>query len=450
MYISRVRLENIRGFSGPRNVDLTLTRPDGTHAGWTVIAGRNGSGKTSLLRAMAISVSSVFTAPVLMPDLRDWVTVGQSEAIASSDIYADPDADSWTDGVERRPTTFAINRGWAVRRGEGATGRRLRQPESAASGPSPLTQHVLTENLGGWFCAAYGPFRRLIGGSAEAQRLMQAPNDQARMATLFNEDASLAEGVQWLVDQHLRSLEDKPGAGQVKQSALAVLADGLLPDKYRISKVDSDGLWVIRNGDQFPLREMSDGYRTVTALVVDLLKQLSDAYGSLPQETRAGTPTITSPGVVIIDEIDAHLHVSWQKRIGGWLKRHFPNIQFIVTTHSPYICQAADPGGLIRLPGPQEDEPPQVVEQALYERIVYGRGEDAVLSELFGLDSPYSEQADELRGRAIALESKVVTDQASEQEIGDYLELRRLLNSSPGTRAREVEARLEASEDDNA
>jgi predicted ATP-binding protein involved in virulence len=165
---------------------------------------------------------------------------------------------------------------------------------------------------------------------------------------------------------------------------------------------------------------------------------------------RDGTPTITSPGIVIIDEVDAHLHVSWQKRIGGWLKTHFPNIQFIVTTHSPYICQSADPGGLIRLPGPQEDEPPRVVEQALYDRIVFGSGEDAVLSELFGLDSPYSEQADELRSKAIALEGKVVTDRASEQEIEDYLELRRRLNSSPATRAREVEARLEASEDDEA
>jgi hypothetical protein len=325
------------------------------------------------------------------------------------------------------------------------------QPLPAASASRPFIGQLLTAGQFGWFCAAYGPFRRLIGGSAEAQRLMQAPDDLARMATLFiNEDASLAEGVRWLIDQHLRSLEDKPGAGQLKQSALAILADGLLPDKYQVSRVDSDGLWVVRNGDQFPLREMSDGYRTVAALVVDLMRQLGDAYGNLSFQMRNGTPTISSPGIVIIDEVDAHLHVSWQKRIGGWLKTHFPNIQFIVTTHSPYICQSADPGGLIRLPGPQEDEPPRVVEQALYDRIVFGSGEDAVLSELFGLDSPYSEQADELRGKAIALESKVVTDRASGQEVEDYLELRRRLNSSPATRAREVEARLEASEDDGA
>ena len=63
MYISRVRLQNIRGFSGRRNVDLTLTRPDGSHAGWTVLAGRNGSGKTSLLRAIALTVGGPESRP---------------------------------------------------------------------------------------------------------------------------------------------------------------------------------------------------------------------------------------------------------------------------------------------------------------------------------------------------------------------------------------------------
>ena len=66
------------------------------------------------------------------------------------------------------------------------------------------------------------------------------------------------------------------------------------------------------------------------------------------------------PGVVIIDEIDAHLHVSWQRRIGSWLTSHFPNIQFIVTTHSPYICRSADLGALIRLPGVDEEASPGI------------------------------------------------------------------------------------------
>jgi len=195
-------------------------------------------------------------------------------------------------------------------------------------------------------------------------------------------------------------------------------------------EVDSDGLWVTTRGHRFPLREMSDGYRSVAALVVDLIKQIHDCYGDLHFEVRDGVPMIAAPGVVIIDEVDAHLHVSWQRRIGGWLKAHFSAIQFIVTTHSPYICQAADPGGLVKLPGPNEDEPPRVVRQDLYDRVVYGSGDDAVLSELFGLEIPYSERAEELRRELVPLEMSVLAGEANDADIERYRKLRRLLNSS--------------------
>src|SRR6185437_12530905 len=91
MYISRARLGNIRGFSGRRNVDLILTRPDGSHAGWTVLAGRNGSGKTSLLRAIAVAVGGPTVAPNLMPDFRTWKTVGMPEARVQLEFVAAPE-----------------------------------------------------------------------------------------------------------------------------------------------------------------------------------------------------------------------------------------------------------------------------------------------------------------------------------------------------------------------
>ncbi|GAA1617946.1 hypothetical protein GCM10009828_052770 [Actinoplanes couchii] len=298
------------------------------------------------------------------------------------------------------------------------------------------------DNPVGWFCAGYGPFRRLAGGSGDAQRLMLSRGPAARMASLFHEDASLAEGVSWLIEQHLRSLERRAGADQLKAAALAVLGDGLLPDGYAIQDVDSDGLWVERDEHRFPLREMSDGYRTVAALVVDVLKQVYEAYGNLDVVQTDGVTTVIAPGVVIIDEVDAHLHVSWQKRIGGWLKQHFTRTQFIVTTHSPYICQAADERGLIRLPGPDENMPPQIVEQDLYERIVYGSGDDAVMSELFGLDTPYSERAVRLRRELVDLEASVITGRAAKPDVQRYEQLRDLLTSSPVARIDEIAARL--------
>jgi hypothetical protein len=441
MFISRVRLRNIRGFHDGRDVDLSLTRPDGSHAGWTVIAGRNGSGKTSLLRAVTLAVSGPAVTRNLVPDFEDWVTVNKEEATAEVQLRSDNEADRWS-GSLRTSKGFWASLKWTVDRSPELDFRRGIQPALSSPGRGNFpARGPWQDNPTGWFCAAYGPFRRLVGGSGEAQRLMLSPGPVARMASLFHEDASLTEGVGWLIEQHLRSLEGRPGARDLKETAIRVLSDGLLPDGYQIAGVDSDGLWVVNEGHRFPLREMSDGYRTVAALVVDLIKQINETFGSL-SVTQSGPPSITQPGVVIIDEVDAHLHVSWQKRIGGWLKEHFPNMQFIVTTHSPYICQAADEGGLIRLPGPDENEAPRVVDQNLYERIVFGSGDDAVLSELFGLDTPYSPRAEQMRRELVTLEVEVIAGRATAGQIDEYQRLKGRLSSSPVARTEEVAARL--------
>ncbi|MBP2331190.1 hypothetical protein JOF56_011575 [Kibdelosporangium banguiense] len=448
MYVSRVRLRNIKGFHGVREVDLDLRRPDGTYAGWTVLAGRNGSGKTSLLRGIALALGGPAVARNLVADFDNWISAGAPEAQAEVLVHFDS---AWEKFKSGRPpaTPFWAGLQWTAPDINGNVFQRPVQPSlgefnSSSKARTAARRGPWQDNPTGWFSAAYGPFRRLVGGTGDAQRLMLTSGPVARMASLFHEDASLAEGVSWLIEQHLRSLEKRPGAKQLKEGALSILGDGLLPDDYRIESVDSDGLWVNSDGRRFPLREMSDGYRTVVSLVVDLLKQMYEAYGELPlfDDLFAKTPVVTAPGVVIIDEVDAHLHVSWQKRIGAWLKSHFPAVQFIVTTHSPYICQAADPGGLIRLPGPDQPEAPEIVGTDLWERIVYGTGDDAVLSDLFGLDTAYSDKANALREELVSLEMLVLEGTANREQQTRYDELKSMLTSSPVTRVGEVARRL--------
>lgn len=445
MYVSRISVQDIKSFHGPRRVDLTLTRPDGSHAGWTVLAGRNGSGKTTLLRAMALALSGPAVARSLVPGFENWVTQGAKVGRLEIEIVRDARYDRFSQGKPPRGS-FKAGLVWgAHRRGAQPTLDELVYTKAhisiARRGP-------WADNPAGWFCAAYGPFRRMAGGSGEVQRLMLASGPVARQASLFHEDASLAEGVAWLIEQHLRALEGRQGARGLKAFALALLRDGLLPDGYRIIDVDSEGLWVERDGSRFPLREMSDGFRTVAALVVDILKQIHDTFGYDLWESdlwvaRGESLALLTPGIVIIDEIDAHLHVSWQRRIGPWLTAHFPRVQFIVTTHSPYICQAADPGGLIRLPGVNEEHPPEVVDQDLYERVVYGSGDDAVLSDLFGLDTPYSERAEQVRSEFVELEARIYDGNTSPESLARYKELKSLLTSSPTARLDEMTAHLQ-------
>ncbi|WP_404868625.1 AAA family ATPase [Kitasatospora griseola] len=445
MYVTRVQLRNIKGFSGKRAVDLPLAG----HSGWTVLAGRNSSGKSTMLQAIALALGGPGVARALVTDFTGWVTTGAKRGEVEVNVTHEPSVDGFVGPGNTPQREISLGLRW--------TPPSADQDHGARPVMDTLTPRIKNgprgpwaENPIGWFCAGYGPFRRLTGGSSEAQRLMLNQGPSGRLATLFHEDASLAEGVAWLIDLRLRMFEEGSpagGAGELLDLVLELLKDGLLPDRYQIQHVTADGLWVAEaggGGRRFPLKEMSDGYRTVAALVLDITRQLHHTYGSLTVSgTGSGGLAITSPGVVLIDEVDAHLHVTWQRKIGDWLQEHFPNIQFIVTSHSPYICQAADPEGLIRLPGVDEQQPAEVVDDDLYRRVVYGSGDDAVLSELFGLETPYSSRAEQRRRRLVALETKVYTETASAEEVAEYRSLGELLTSSLSSRVAEVSARLE-------
>ncbi|SDI79853.1 AAA family ATPase [Nonomuraea jiangxiensis] len=429
MYISKLVIQRVRGFSGPREVALGFDRPDGSYAGWTVLAGRNGSGKTTILQAIALGIVGDYF-------IRDWdVWSGRQkgeQARIGVTVIQDSEFDGGLDFGEQVFELRWDDEGhpYVPQRSTGSHGRR-QGVKALRFGPGE-----------GWFFAGYGPFRRLSPaafGHGESSRSAM----YAGLRTLFDQDVSLVEGVGWLIEQHLYRLEGRAGAAELLDVVLSLLTDGMLPDGHTVVRVDSDGLWLRRdNGAETPLRQMSEGYRTVTAVVVDIIRQMHLAYGSLRVTYQGDTPTLAYPGVILIDEIENHLHVGWQKRIGEWLTSHFPLVQFIVTTHSPYVCQTADPNGLIALPGPNEPKSAHVVDQNLYERVVFGSGDDAILTELFGVDSPYSTRAEDIRRHLGDLEDKVLNGSASEAEIEEYRELSKMLESSLSARVDEVSSRL--------
>ncbi|MEE2049427.1 AAA family ATPase [Nocardiopsis tropica] len=446
MYIERVRINGIRGFHGDRAADLTFPRPTDPLEGkgsWTVLAGRNGSGKTTLLRAIALGLVGPAYARNLVADFGSWISPGADTGEIHTSIVRVPNWGTFTHGASVE--AFDGNLAW--NRLDSGRGVRVTGPVdvTTADGPTASSRGPWAEDSNGWYVMGYGPFRRLESSASHAQRLAQAGGPVGRLASLFSEDVSLTESVEWLKDVHLRRLEGRLGAGGLMDFVIRILNDGLLPDGFQVERVDADGLWARHAGVVIALHELSDGYRTVAALVLDLIRHIHTAEGDHVldfYDDSTPTPVIYTPGVVLIDEIDVHLHVSWQKTIGGWLKRHFPGMQFIVSSHSPYICQSADPGGLIRLPGANEDSAPHVVSDDLYERVVYGSGDDALLTDLFGIDSPYSEAAEAKRQRLAALEVAIMRGTASVEERQEYVALNRTLNSSLAARVDEVASRL--------
>lgn len=399
MHVSALKIANVKTFCDGQ-VNLTFTRPDGSLPKWIVVAGRNGAGKTTLLQAVALSIVGPSMGRVLTETFAGWIRSGELTATVATKLEFS-DEDTFAQG--RRPLFSP----WTALRWT-----------SQPSGPEPLLEREITggswtpgrgpwsENPRGWFLAGYGPFRRLSPAPTDAQRMMMSTGRQASLVSLFREEASLSESILWLQQIYLRRLENKPGAETTEAIVLALLGDGLLPEGMKVLRVDSEGLWVsTATNTELPLRSLSDGYRTVAALVLDLVKQLVDNLGELHVDSNNEALQVLNEGVVLIDELDVHLHVSWQQQIGFWLKSHFPNLQFIVTTHSPFICQAADEGGLIRLPPPGSDEVASVVEGEMFNRIVNGSADDAVLSDFFGLETSYSSRSAGLRKELSELEA---------------------------------------------
>jgi len=429
-----VKIKNVRGF---REVDLDFSRPDGSLAGWTVLAGRNGAGKSTLLKAIALSLAGPPEAKALVPSFANWVSLGGD--IAETELLVEPTEED-TDYLTTSSTIalrWASTPNGAEPRLTGVMGHEFAELErDHHEGP-------WSGDPFGWFIAGYGPYRRLTGHASEAQRLMAGPRRVAGLVTLFREDASLVESVSWLREIYLRRLEKKLGADHLEKTVLSLLNDGLLPDDVIVENIDSEGLWVRQRGIRLPLTELSDGYRTTAALIMDIVRQLDRHADLLDINTiveASGTcQQIGYSGVVLIDEVDLHLHVSWQKGIGFWLKRHFPNIQFIVTTHSPFVCQAADPRGLIRLPAPGENRSAEHVSEALYNTVVNGGADDAVLTELFGLDTPYSGESERLRERVAQLEALLQSGKVSDKEREELKELRSRL---PQTLSADMEQAL--------
>lgn len=130
---------------------------------------------------------------------------------------------------------------------------------------------------------------------------------------------------------------------------------------------------VLRDGDvlreKMPLSSMSDGYRNTLGMIADIAYRMAVLNPALSGDV------LSAPGVVLIDEIDLHLHPLWQAKVLGDLRSIFPNVQFIVTTHAPAVISSVGRQH-IRIVGREGAfAPPSET---------YGRRSDDILQEIMG------------------------------------------------------------------
>ncbi len=403
MYIDKVTLKNIRGFE---NLEFDLCRGDAKYAGWTVFTGDNGSGKSTLLKAIAVALTGRDVARSLQPSFHRWIRDGAGDQEAKIELMISPE--KGVDDFSKKGQTAYKKFPATVILRNGGKDTLIELPTTSGNKKTLAQRGLWSSDSHGWFSCGYGPFRRVFGASPEATRLMVGPTTE-RFVTMFQEAASLYEVDQWLRNLSHKKLEGKTTESDHLELLLEILRDDLMPNQITVDRVDSDGLWLKdRNGFQLAWSEMSDGYRAALALLADILRHLIGAYGinGLAERGDDGKLRIVRGGVVMIDEIDAHLHPEWQREIGFWLKGHFPKIQFLVTTHSPIICQAADENGLFVLPEPGSGIEPRALTADEYKTVISSRPDTILLTPAFGLQNTRSPRAVEGRAEYAKLMAK--------------------------------------------
>lgn len=153
-------------------------------------------------------------------------------------------------------------------------------------------------------------------------------------------DNSDFEGlIEWLhnYDGNLKHQKEFSGTKEAIFNAITTAIPFLTDVEYNSYYKELEAVVTIneKNSGKITHSNMSDGLKAMLNLVSELAFRCVILNGFLGADS-----VVQSKGVVLIDELDMHLHPTWQKRVVGDLKKAFPNIQFIVTTHSPFIVQS--------------------------------------------------------------------------------------------------------------
>jgi hypothetical protein len=208
--------------------------------------------------------------------------------------------------------------------------------------------------------------------------------------TLFDSEKTLTNPVAWLKDQKLLEFEKRlddismfPEKENLPYSYSVKLLEQILFDLLEKSveiKIEGEGVSFIEKGHKLTFDQLSEGYKSILIFVTDLLYRLS-------KNAKHSQAIRELKGVVLVDEIDLHLHPKWQELIIPKLRKIFPLIQFVFTTHSPTMIKGASNDAIIfRVYRNAEDGKTRVSEPYLRKDLNQLMINTLITSPLFGLD----------------------------------------------------------------
>jgi predicted ATPase len=380
MYLEKIHVKNLKLID---DLQIDFTRSDGSIRKWTILIGQNGRCKTAILQAIALAAAGAVHANDLGKTVAQSYPSRQNntQGSAETDIKAVfrfeqpprrarrdrqrrfPGASFPSDQIPRLESWLSLRAG--INRFHAGSRYLDVYPPQQAPGPNqkPLDplDDARAQGLPYWFCAAYGVSRHLrFSDGRPATPPSSTELHLERLRSVFSEDRPLrALGFADMFDKTKANLFAR------FVQALTTTADELLPELRNIELRGAGG--VTRPEDflerdrifqalpggrlhKLPATWLSHGYQSSLAWMTDLLGHalIEDPSFDTAHARTAVTPAELQ-GVVLIDELDLHLHPTWQRVFVDALKQTFPNLQFIATTHSPLLISALRPDEVVAL-----------------------------------------------------------------------------------------------------
>lgn len=312
----------------------------------TLIAGVNGVGKSTVLHALAVLLSRAMpeftpsrSAPLYFTDDDIHGDKGSLEVSARIQI----DGQIINAGVQRlRATDDKGDRFMLLRQAKAATDdtdfahalstRTLTGELEVGIKETRAALAILKNAPHPPLAVYFSPKRQLPGQPRSLPEAKPFEPSIAYDRALHDREVELREFMHWFRTQEKLGAASEPRRLKVLDALRTVVSD-LVPEfsNMRIQEQPRLGFVVDKRGQPFYLHQLSDGERGLLALVFDLTRRLAIANPD------SDSPIAEGVGLVLIDEIELHLHPKWQRDVLQRLRDIFKACQFVVTTHSPLV-----------------------------------------------------------------------------------------------------------------
>lgn len=396
MWVEEIVLDNIKCFEKQQ---IALGSPKAPYP-WVTLLGENGTGKSTILQTIALMIAGPEGASELLKP-RGWLKDDTRPGKITIKLHQGKNDPGKYAGEKKERKVFQYTFYITGEHKQNINNQVFTEPVITVDSSNKiipwLRENALLPKGKGWFGAGYGAFRRLTRKNRILVPSLQQPLRYTNFFSQFNEDDSLEAFETWLVylDYRISKSNDELAKKQMAWGIEAI--NQLLPEGNSFDSIDDKGrIWFKTGTAKASTIALSDGFRSVMALAGDLVWRLIESF---PESKNP----LLEEGVVLIDELDIHLHPTWQRQIAGQLRQTFPNIQFIMATHSPLVAAGAGENAVTyRFYKKEGNVEVQQIKN------IYAMSVDQILqSDAFGLVSAFSPETQARIDEYYALKKKV-------------------------------------------